>query len=165
MYLEFFLLKKLSRVARFLRGTNVDDAEESESTDWATDRFELDGLHWTPVGEASRRDSGNSTASDIRASFGGVRIAGKRSLIRIWSLDVREGAEVKLVDCVSCECTDMELLGSLSTVTVESALEMSCGAHRNFHGSWMPLSVARRASSSSTASSFWFTGRRRASEQ
>lgn len=103
MYLEFFLLNRLSRVPRFLRDTGIDDIEESESTDCETDRAEPDGLYWMLVGDASRAASCTPTVDDTCASFGGVLIAGKRSLIWIWSLDVREGAEVKLVDCVSCE--------------------------------------------------------------
>jgi hypothetical protein len=83
----------------------------------------------------------------------------------MWSFEVREGAEVKLVDCVSCEWTDMELLGSLSSVTVDSALEISCGMLKNLHGSWMPLSSAKRASSLSTPSSVWLAGRCSASVQ
>lgn len=81
----------------------------------------------TAVGEASRSGSGCSTVGDVRACCGGDLIAGMRSLFRAWSLEVREGADVKLVDWVSCERTDMELLVSVSRVTVESALETSCG--------------------------------------
>jgi hypothetical protein len=42
-------------------------------------------------------------------------------------LDVREGADVKLVDCVSWECIDLELLWSLLRVMVDKAREMVFG--------------------------------------
>ena len=55
-----------------------------------------------------------------------VRRVGDCGSIYGLSLDVREGCEVMLVDCVSRECMDMELALSLSKVNVERAVEMLC---------------------------------------
>jgi hypothetical protein len=160
MYLESLLNMPNKPEPRFLRRAGADAAEESESIDRETDRVELESLC-----SMHAVSSWGATASSIRATFGGVRGAGDRSLCWIWSLDVRDGADVTLVDCVSCEWTDMELRWSLSSVVVESARDTSCGGDKNWYGSWMPLSVANSANSPSKPSSVWWAGRLSASKQ
>jgi hypothetical protein len=117
------------RDVRFLRGAWFVDDEELERTDWVREMVEAEELCSTPTNELSTAWSSCSTVGDISAAFSGVLCA-TRSLVNAWSLEVRDGADVKLVDCVSCEWIDMELLWSLSRVMVESALEMSWGGQR-----------------------------------
>jgi hypothetical protein len=79
-YLEVFLNIPKKPDARFLRGTGVDCEEESETTDWETDKVELDDLGSTLTGDTSVAVPRFSTTVDVRAGFGGDLIAGNRSL-------------------------------------------------------------------------------------
>jgi hypothetical protein len=94
------------------------------------------------------------TEGGARWGFGGTLVGKGRSLGKRWSLDVREGADVTLVDCVSWECIDLELLWSLSRVMVDMAREMLLGGDINRYGSWIPDSRASSANSASRSSSF-----------
>lgn len=114
--------------ARFLRDIRPAFEEELETSEYGTDSTELAGLSCTFVGEAASVICDCSMANELRAGLNGVLWDCDRSLLYIWSRDVLEGAEVTLVDCVSCERTE---LWSLSSVIVESALEMLCGGQRN----------------------------------
>lgn len=87
---------------RRLRGVSCCRDEELERTDLATDNVDDERR-----GEGGTEDlalaEGFSADGDARARWGFILEAGDRSLPCIWSRDVREGADVKPVECVSCE--------------------------------------------------------------
>lgn len=106
-YPELFLNMPNRPEARFLRGNGVEDDEESDSKDLETERVELDARAGVLEGAGSSVGSWCSMVGEARAGVGGPLIDDRRSLLllllRAWSLEVREGGDVKLVDCVSCE--------------------------------------------------------------
>jgi hypothetical protein len=132
MYLESLLNMPNKPEPRFLRRAGADAADESESTEGEADKVELERLCSRPATSAPAVSSWGAGASSVRATLGGVRGAGDRSPCWIWSLDVRDGADVTLVDWVSCEWTEMELRWSLSSVMVERARDISRGEDRNW---------------------------------
>lgn len=82
------------------------------------------------------------------------------------SREVRDAGDVKLVDCVSREWIDMELLCSLWRDVVDIDVGMWCASgQRKRYGSSMPDSRADMASCVSRSSSFSFTGSSSASER
>lgn len=101
-----------------------------------------------------------STENEARTGGAGMRDMGDLSR------ELREGSEVKVVDWVSRECTETELLCSLCSDMVYSAVDMSRRAGRGIRkrsGSSMPLSFAARVSRESTRSSVSPSCSRRAS--
>ena len=109
---------------RFLRGRNCRGDAESETAEGEADRAgdctdpTPGSRHsvacWCFSPDRARRE--RERERDLGSIF-----AEERSLGQRWSLEVREGAEVRLVDCVSCEWIDFELLSSLSNVMDEMA--------------------------------------------
>ena len=65
-----------------------------------------------------------STEKEARRSGGGMRDMGDLSR------ELRDGSEVKVVDWVSRECTETELLCSLCSDMVDRAVDMSSMAGR-----------------------------------
>jgi hypothetical protein len=90
----------------FRRCTCCDD--ELERSEGVIDNVD-DCLDLMPDPGRSIACSYVSTEGGARTGFGGTLFGKGRSLGKRWSLDVREGADVTLVDCVSCECIDLEL--------------------------------------------------------
>jgi hypothetical protein len=151
-YLESLLnMKNMAELRFFRRCTCCDD--ELESTEGAIDSVD-DCLDLGPDVGRSLTGSCLSIEGGARASIGGILLAEGRSLGKRWSLDVREGADVKLVDWVSWECIDLELLWSLSIVMVDMAREILFGGDTKRYGSVMPDSRASSAKSASRSSSF-----------
>jgi hypothetical protein len=151
-YLESLLNIENMAEPRFFRRCACCD-DELERTEGAMDSVDDCRDMMLDTGR-SNGCSSFSTEGGARASFRGALLAEGRSLGKSWSLEVREGADVKLVDCVSWECIDRELLVSLSRVMVDMAREILCGGDTNRYGSWMPDSWASSAKSASRSSSF-----------
>lgn len=87
---------------RLFRGGSCCSDDELERTDLATVKVE-DDRRGPAVTPAFGLEEGFSTATEALAYDGFSLDAGDRSLACTWSLDVRDGADVKPVDCVSCE--------------------------------------------------------------
>lgn len=69
-----------------------------------------DCLDVAPDGRSMAGGSESWPGGKDRAKSGSSLVADVRSLGERLSLEVRDGAEVKLVDCVSCECMEPESL-------------------------------------------------------
>jgi hypothetical protein len=151
-YFESLLnMENMAELRFFRRCACCDD--ELESTEGAIDSVD-DCLDLMPDMGRSLTGSCLSIEGGARVSIGVILLAEGRSLGKRWSLDVREGADVKLVDCVSWEWMDLELLWSLSIVMVDMAREILFGGDTNRYGSVMPDSRASSAKSASRSSSF-----------
>jgi len=123
-YLASFLNREKRFEARLRRGGGCCKDEELGKADVTTEGvgFACPGI---AVGVEAWR------GGDGRLRSGGALRKGSHCLEKSWSREVREGAEVRLVDSVSCEWREREERSSLSAVMVDRARKRYWGGHRN----------------------------------